>query len=255
MMEGEKEVGMLDGRVAIITGSSRGIGRAIALIFSQNGARLVLNHKNTGRDIEETVVLLTASKADFIIVRGDIGDKDFVQEMVKQAKGKYGRIDILVNNAGITKDRPIQLMQEAQWDEVLDTNLKGTFLCSKGVLGSMMEQKYGRIVNITSISAVAGREGQVNYGAAKAGVIGFTKCLAREVAKHNILVNAVVVGVIDTLMTKRLPKGIIEDLMKMIPMGRIGQPEEVANCCLFLASELSSYVTGATLNVSGGGYM
>lgn len=246
---------LLTEKVAIITGSSRGIGRAIAIRFSENGAKVVLNHTKTGRDIDETVAILSSKGADFMVCRGSVHDKDFVQHMVKDVKERYGRIDILVNNAGITRDRPLMLMPERDWDDVINTNLKGAYLCSKAVMSAMIEQRWGKIINITSITAVAGREGQTNYGAAKAGLIGFTKSLARETAKYNILVNAIVAGLIDTLITKRLPGDIMDDLKRLIPVGRIGRPDEIADVCLFFASEMSSYVTGAILNVSGGGYM
>ena len=246
---------LLDKKVAIITGSSRGIGRAIAIKYAEHGAKVVLNHTKPGKDIDETVAILSSMGKDFMVCTGSVTDRDFVQNMVKNVKEKYDRIDILVNNAGITRDRPILLMQESHWDDVVNTNLKGTWVCTKAVLSTMIDQKYGRIINMSSITAVGGREGQTNYGAAKAGLIGFTKSLSREVAKYNILVNAIVAGLIDTLMTKRIPRDIVEDLKKIIPLGRFGSADEIADACLFLGSEMSSYVTGSTLNVSGGGYI
>lgn len=245
---------LLNEKVAIITGSSRGIGRSIAIKYAENGAKVVLNHTKAGKDIDETTAILSSNGADFMVCKGSVCDREFVQKMVKDVKERYGRIDILVNNAGITRDRLLMLMPEKDWDDVVDTNLKGAYFCSKAVMSTMIEQRWGRIINITSITAVAGREGQTNYGAAKAGLIGFTKSLSREVAKYNILVNAIVAGLIDTLMTKRIPRDIMDDLKRLIPMGRIGRPAEIADACLFLASEMSSYVTGSILNVSGGGY-
>ena len=246
---------LLKDKVAIITGSSRGIGRSIALKYSENGAKIILNHTKKGRDIDETVSALEAKNADFLIYKGSICDKAFIQAMIKDIIQQYGHIDILVNNAGIIRDRPLMLMQEKAWDEVINTHLKGAYFCSKAVLNSMIKNKGGRIINISSLTALAGREGQTNYGAAKSGLIGFTKSLAREVARYNILVNAVAAGLIDTVMTKKLPKDIMENLKNIIPLGRIGKPEEIADACLFLASDMSSYITGTTINVTGGGYM
>lgn len=246
---------MLDEKVAIITGSSRGIGRAIAVKYAEHGAKVVLNHTKEGKDIKETQTILDNMGVDYLVCQGSVTEPSFVESMVKTTKERFGRVDILVNNAGINRDRPMMLMRESDWDDVVDINLKGVFLCSKAVLRPMIEQSNGRIINITSITAVADREGQTNYGAAKAGLIGMSKSLAREVGEYNILVNAVVVGLIDTLMTKRLPRNMMNDLKKLIPLGRIGKPNEVANVCLFLGSELSSYMTGSIVNVSGGGYM
>lgn len=246
---------LLAGKVAIVTGSSRGIGRAIASKYCENGARVVLNCSQHGKDIDETVAHLTSRGAEFIVCTGNVSDKEFVAGMISEAKTRFGRIDILVNNAGIIRDKPLMLMPERDWDDVVNINMKGSYICSKAVLRTMIEQKWGRIINISSMTAVAGREGQTNYGAAKAGLLGFTKSLARETARYNILVNAVIAGLIDTLMTKRLPRDIADDLMKLIPISRIGKPEDVANACLFLASDMSSYITGTTINVSGGGYM
>jgi 3-oxoacyl-[acyl-carrier protein] reductase len=246
---------LLKDKVAIVTGSSRGIGRAIVLKYSEHGAKIILNHTKEGKDIDETVSALKSNNADFLIYKGSVCDKDFVQTMVKDIIQQYGHIDILVNNAGIIRDRPLMLMQEKAWDEVINIHLKGAYLCSKAVLNSMIKNKGGRIINISSLTALAGREGQVNYGAAKSGLLGFTKSLAREVARYNILVNAVAAGLIDTVMTKKLPKDIMENLKNIIPLGRIGKPEEIANACLFLASDMSSYITGTTINVTGGGYM
>jgi len=246
---------LLGEKVAIVTGSSRGIGRAIAIKYSENGAKVILNHTRPGRDIDETVAILSSMGKDFMVCPGSVTDKDFVQNMVKDIKERYGRIDILVNNAGITRDRPLMLMPENNWDDVVNINLKGAWICTKAVLSTMIDQRYGRIINMSSITAVGGREGQTNYGAAKAGLIGFTKSLSREVARYNILANVIVAGLIDTLMTKRLPRDIVEDLKKVIPLGRFGKADEIADACLFLGSEMSSYVTGSTLNVSGGGYI
>lgn len=245
----------LENRVAIITGSSRGIGRAIALTFANHGCRVVLNHTQDGKDIDQTCEQLEAIHADYRVFRGSVADSKFVEEMAKAVVNEWGQIDVLVNNAGINRDKPAMLLSEGDWDDVINTNLKGVFLCSKAVIKPMIKRHSGRIINISSLTAVAGREGQSNYGAAKAGVIGLTKSMARELGPYNILVNALVVGLIDTLMTKKLPRNIQADLKKIIPLGRIGEPQEVANTCLFLASDFSSYITGSTINCSGGGYM
>jgi len=175
--------------------------------------------------------------------------------MVSEVKRKWKRIDTLVNNAGIIRDRPLLLMPEKDWDDVLNTNLKSMYYTSKAVLSTMIAQRWGRIINISSLTAIAGRETQTNYGAAKAGVIGFTKSLAREIGQYSILVNAIVAGLIDTQMTKKLPREIMAQLKPLIPLGRLGRPEEVADVVLFLSSDLCSYITGAVLNVSGGEYM
>lgn len=245
----------LDQRVALITGSSRGIGRAVAQAFAAQGCRIALNHTREGRDIDATCALLDTLGACYRVYRGSVADAAFVEAMTQSVLGEWGRVDILVNNAGINRDRPTMLLAERDWDEVLDINLKGAFLCSKAVLKPMVQQRSGRIINISSLTAVAGRAGQANYGAAKAGLIGMTKSMARELGPYNVLVNALVVGLIDTLMTKRLPREMKAELTGMIPLGRIGQPAEVANVCLFLASDLSTYITGSTINCSGGGYM
>lgn len=246
---------MLIGRVALVTGAARGIGAAIARCFAEQGAQLVLNSRTDSCALAETLAAVEALGARAITCTGDVGDAAVAQRMVSVALEAFGRVDVLVNNAGAIRDRPLPFMKEADWDEVMSTNLKGAFLCSKAALRPMLKQRSGRIINIASITALAGRPGQTNYGAAKAGLIGFTKSLARETASNNVLVNAAVVGVIDTRMTRQIPRQTLSEIAGMVPMGRVGRPEEVANVCLFLASELSSYVTGTTINVSGGGYI
>lgn len=245
----------LTNQVAIVTGSSRGIGRAISIAFAQRGCKLALNHTRKSRDIDQTCAELDAIGMQYRVFRGSVADAVFVTNMTQSILAEWGRIDILVNNAGINRDKPAMLMSEMDWDEVVDINLKGAFLCSKEVIKTMIKQRSGRIINISSLTAVTGREGQVNYGASKSGLIGMTKSMARELGTYNILVNALIVGLIDTMMTKRLPRDLQADMRKIIPLGRIGQPAEIANVCLFLASELSTYITGSTINCSGGGYM
>lgn len=206
------------------------------------GCRVALNHTREGKGIARTCEMLDSIGASYKIFRGSVADADFVNDMTKAVVDEWGKIDILVNNAGINRDKLAMLLPESDWDDVIviNTNLKGAFLCSKAVIKPMISQRSGRIINISSLTAVAGREGQSNYGAAKAGLIGMTKSMARELGPYNILVNALVVGLIDTLMTKKLPRAIHADIKKIIPLGRIGQPEEVANACLFLASDLST---------------
>lgn len=246
---------MLKDKVAIVTGSSRGIGKAIALKFSAMGAKVVLNHTKSEKEISIVSRQLTEMGADFLIFKGSVADRAFVREMVREVKAKWDRIDILVNNAGITKDGSFLLMSEKDWDDVLAVCLKGTVYLTKEILSTMMAQNDGRIINISSLTAIAGREGQTNYGAAKAGVLGFTRSLARETGRFGVRVNAIVAGMVDTRMTKKLPEEKINQIISSIPLGRIAKTEEIANVALFLASDLSSYVTGVALNVSGGEYM
>ncbi len=246
---------MLDGKVAVVTGAARGIGAAIAQCFAAQGAHLVLNSRTDSPALADTQAAVEAQGVRALTCVGDVGDAEVAQRMVSRALETFGRVDVLVNNAGVIRDRPVLFMKEADWDEVISTNLKGAFLCAKAVLKPMLKQRDGRIINIASITALSGRPGQVNYGSAKAGLIGLTKSLARETAAHNVRVNAAVVGVIDTRMTRQIPRDALQEIAGMVPMGRLGRPEEVANVCLFLASDLSSYVTGTTINVSGGGYI
>jgi len=246
---------LLKDKVAIVTGGSRGIGRAIALRLGEEGAKVAINYSRSDHDAEETKEKLLHSKIEYLVFKGSVTEQRFVKEMVDEVKRRWKRIDILVNNAGIIKDRPLLLMSEKDWDDVLNVNLKGMYYTSKAVLSTMIAQRWGRIINISSLTAIAGRETQTNYGAAKAGVIGFTKSLAREVGQYSILVNTIVAGLIDTQMTKKLPRDILAQLKGLIPLGRLGKPEEVGNVVLFLSSELCSYMTGAVLNVSGREYM
>lgn len=255
MMDGDNHAAVLAGRTAIVTGAARGIGAAIAIAFARSGGNVVLNSRTESEALRETIDTLTRAKARFHLCVGDVNDGDFAKRMAAEAEEAFGGIDIIVNNAGVIKDRPVMFMREADWDEVMNTNLRGAFLCTKAALKPMIKRGWGRVINIASITALSGRPGQTNYGSAKAGLIGFTRSLAREVAKYNILVNAAVVGVIDTRMTKQIPREVLKEISEMVPLGRIGRPEEVASVCLFLASEASSYVTGTTLNVSGGAYI
>ncbi len=246
---------MLEGKTAIVTGSSRGIGRSTALLFARNGARVVINHTRPGDAIDETRAELDAAGAEYIVCQGDISDVAFVKDMVAKTASTFGSVDILINNAGITRDRPTMLMTDDDWYDVLTKNLSSAFLCSREVLRPMMRQKDGRIVMVSSVTAASGRVGQVNYGAAKSGMNGMMRSLAREVGRYQIRVNSMLVGITETDMTKQLPKDMVVDLKKGLALQRFAEPEEIANVALFLASDMSSFVTGAEFLITGGGYM
>ncbi len=242
----------LEGRVAIVTGAARGIGKAIAETLAQRGANVVVVDLRM-KLAEETAKEITAKTgADAIALEADVSDRESVNAMIKSALEKFGKIDILVNNAGITRDGLIMRMKEEDWDMVLDINLKGAFNCAQALARPMMKQRYGRIINITSVSGVVGQAGQTNYSSSKAGLIGFTKALAKELGSRNITVNAVAPGFIETVLTDDLPEEIKEFSMKMTPMARFGKPEDIANAVAFLAAEESSFITGVTLQVDGG---
>lgn len=246
---------MLNGKVALVTGASRGIGRSIALELAQNGAKVAVNYAGSKDKAEAVVNEIVAGGGEAIAIQADVADSDAVQSMVKEVISIYGSLDILVNNAGITRDTLVMRMKDEDWDAVLNTNLKGVFLCAKAVTRQMMKQRSGRIINISSVVGVLGNAGQANYVAAKAGVIGLTKSLARELANRNITVNAVAPGFIETDMTDQLTDEIKESMLSQIPLSKLGQPQEIARVVRFLASEDSSYMTGQTLHVDGGMYM
>lgn len=242
----------LVGKVALVTGGSRGIGRAVALKLAENGADVAINYAGNTAAAEEVKAAVEKLGRRAMLVQGSVADTDGVQAIVNQVVKKLGRLDILINNAGITRDGLLMRMKEADWDAVLETNLKGVFNCSKAVMRTMMKQKSGRIVNMASVVGEMGNAGQANYAAAKAGVIGFTKSLAKEVASRGITVNAVAPGFIATDMTKVLTDDQKAEMTKTIPLGRAGQPEDVANAVLFLVSDEAAYITGQVLNVDGG---
>lgn len=246
---------MLTGKIALVTGASRGIGRAIALHLAESGADVVVNYAGSEGAAEEVVKEITALGRRSMKIKADVKDSAQVEEMVKQVVEEFGRLDILVNNAGITRDNLIMRMKEDEFDEVIATNLKGVFNCLKAVTRPMMKQRSGRIINISSVVGSLGNPGQVNYAAAKAGVIGMTKTAAKELASRGITVNAIAPGFIVTDMTDQLQGETRDQLLRQIPLARLGQPEEIAKAVRFLASDDAAYMTGETLHIDGGMYM
>lgn len=242
----------LTGRVAIVTGSGRGIGRAIALRLAEVGATVVVNDVGATEPANKVAEEIKAMGGQSMAVLADVSVKSDAERLAETAKDTYGKIDILVNNAGITRDQLLLRMSEEDWDEVLRVNLKGVFLCSRAVLRYMIKQRWGRIVNITSIVGVLGNPGQANYASSKAGIIGLTRTLAKEVGSRQVTVNAVAPGFIDTGMTQRLDESWKKELVSRIPLGYVGSPRDVAVAVAFLASEEAAYITGQVLNVDGG---
>lgn len=245
-------MGRFDGKSAIVTGASRGIGREIALLLAEEGARVAVNYSGSKDKADDVVKLITESGGEAFAIQADVSDADGVKIMVDKTLEMFGSIDILVNNAGITRDNLLMRMKEDEWDDVININLKGVFLCTKGVTRQMMRQRAGRIVNVASIVGVSGNPGQANYVAAKAGVIGFTKTAAKELASRNINVNAVAPGFITTDMTDALSEEVKNQMLSVIPLGKLGRPEDVARTVLFLLSEDAVYITGQTIHVDGG---
>lgn len=239
-------------RIAVVTGGSRGIGRGIALELAKRGATLVINYNNSADAANEVVEQIKAGGGQAIAVQADVSTEDGANNLIKAAIDTYGKIDILVNNAGTTRDNVIMMMKPEDFDTVIQTNLRSTWLCSKAAVRSMMRKRYGRIVNITSISGIAGNAGQTNYSASKAGIIGLTKALAREVASRGITVNAVAPGFVLTDLTKDLPEEITNQLNSNIPLGRWGEIQDVAYSTAFLTSDEAAYITGHVLVVDGG---
>ena len=243
---------LLDGKTALVTGASRGIGRAIALRLATEGARVAINYAGNVKAAEEVKAAIEAAGGTAILCRADVADSAAVEAMVADVAKEFGAIDILVNNAGITRDTLLMRMKDEDFAKVLDTNLKGVFYCTKAVAKLMMKKRAGRIVNMASVVGLVGNAGQTNYAAAKAGVIGFSKSAAKELASRGITVNAVAPGFIGTDMTADLPESVKEKALSDIPLGRAGQPEDVANAVLFLASDQASYITGQVVHVDGG---
>lgn len=246
---------MFKDRVAVVTGSARGIGREIALSLAKKGATVVVNYAGSEAAANEVVELIKADGGEATAIKCNVADYAAVEQMMAQVTEKYGHIDILVNNAGITKDNLILKMTEQDFEDVIDVNLKGTFNGIKAVTKQMMKQRYGRIINLSSIVGAMGNAGQANYCASKAGIVGLTKSAARELASRNITVNAVAPGFIDTDMTKVLPEKLKEEMLSQIPAKKLGAVEDIANAVEFLAKEESSYITGQVLHVNGGMYM
>lgn len=240
------------GKVALVTGASRGIGRDIAIELAKAGANVAVNYAGSEARANEVVQEIQGLGREAFAVQCDVANADSVAEMVKQTIERWGSLDILVNNAGITRDNLIMRMKEDEWDDVINTNLKGVFLCTKAVTRQMMKQKSGRIINISSVVGESGNAGQANYVAAKAGVIGLTKTTAKELAPRGITVNAVAPGFITTDMTDKLTDEIKEGMLKMIPLAKFGEPKDIANAVTFLASDDSRYITGQTIHVNGG---
>lgn len=242
----------LEGKVAVVTGASRGIGRSIALKLADEGAKVVVNYSGSQAKAEEVVATIQENGGEAVAVQASVSKTEEVSALMDVAVKTFGSLDILVNNAGITRDNLLMRMKEDEWDDVLDTNLKGVFLCTKAVTRQMMKQRAGRIINISSIVGVAGNAGQANYVAAKAGVIGLTKTTAKELASRNILVNAIAPGFIETEMTEQLPEDIKQGMLTQIPLAKLGQPEDIAKAVAFLASDDANYMTGQTLHIDGG---
>ncbi|HZG71268.1 MAG TPA: 3-oxoacyl-[acyl-carrier-protein] reductase [Chondromyces sp.] len=242
----------LQGKTALVTGASRGIGREIALELARQGANVAVNYSGSEAKANEVVDKIKELGREAFAIQCNVSDNEAVQSMVKETIERFGNLDILVNNAGITRDNLLMRMKENEWDDVININLKGVFLCTKAVTRQMMKQRSGRIINIASIVGVSGNPGQANYVAAKAGVIGLTKTTAKELASRGITVNAIAPGFISTDMTDELPEETKEVMLKQIPLAQFGKPEDIAKVAAFLASEDSKYMTGQTLNVDGG---
>jgi len=242
----------LENRIAVVTGGSRGIGRAVAFELAKHGAAVVVNYNKSPESAEKVITQITADGGRAVSFQADVSLMDQAVALIKFSIDTFGDLHILVNNAGITKDTLIMMMSEDDWDAVLDTNLKSTFNCSKAAVKHMMRKRYGRIINMASVAGQMGNAGQTNYSASKAGQIGFTKALAREVASRNITVNAVAPGFVDTEILNSVPPEMMEAGMKFVPLGRKGQPEEIAYAVAFLVSDQAAYITGQVLGIDGG---
>ncbi len=251
-MNGRKAL-LLEGKIAVVTGASRGIGRAIAEDLAANGAAVVVNYNSNAAAADEVVAGIEKGGGTAVAVQADVSDFAASQQLIKTALDTYGQIDILVNNAGTTRDTLLLIMKEAQWDTVLDTNLKSVFNCCKAAARPMVRRKQGgRIINISSVSGIVGQPGQANYAASKAGIIGFTKSLAKELGSRSITVNAVAPGFVLTDLTAGLSEELVQKALEFIPLGRWGEPDEIANVVTFLASDKAAYITGEVIQVDGG---
>lgn len=243
---------LLDGQTVLVTGGSRGIGRAVALACAREGADVVINYAGNVKAAQEVSEMIHEMGRRCLAVQADVSKIEDVDRLMDETLKAFSKIDVLVNNAGITRDGLLMRMKESDWDAVMETNLKGIYLCTKAASKGMMKQRYGRIINMTSVVGVMGNSGQANYAAAKAGVIGFTKSIAKELASRNINVNAIAPGFIHSDMTSVLPENVQQAMVDQIPLGRMGEPEEVAEAVIFLASKSSRYITGQVLHVDGG---
>src|SRR5215813_12958245 len=241
----------LAGHVVLVTGASQGIGRACAIALAQDGASVALAARNEEK-LKQVADEISAAGGKAESFRMDVGSEDDVKSAIKKAIDTFGKVDILVNNAGVTRDQLVMRMKRPDWDDVMKTNLTGPYLCIQQVIGSMLKQRWGRIINITSIFGQMGQAGQAYYASSKAGLIGLTMAIAREVGSRNITCNAVAPGFIETAMTAELSAELKDSALKMIPLGRVGMPEEVASTVAFLASDEAAYITGHVLNVNGG---
>ncbi|MGJ3238478.1 MAG: 3-oxoacyl-[acyl-carrier-protein] reductase [Anaerolineae bacterium] len=240
------------GKTVLVTGASRGIGRAIALAFGQRGATVIINYNSSEGPAQEVLAQIKEAGGDGRVYQADVSDDAQVNDMVKMITGEYGQLDVLINNAGTTRDNVIMMLKPEDFDTVINTNLRSAWLCSKAASRTMMRKRTGRIINITSVVGISGNGGQTNYAASKAGMIGLTKSLAKEVASRGITVNAVAPGFISTDMTSDLSEDVKETALSHIPLGRMGDPEDVAKAVVFLASEDANYITGQVLVVDGG---
>ena len=242
----------LSGKVAVVTGSSRGIGAGIVKTLAARRAKVVVNHRSSPESAAQVVAAIKAEGGEAVVIQADVSQGDQAQKLIKQSIDTYGQIDILVNNAGITRDMVIMMMKDEDWDLVLKTNLSSTYYCCKAVIRPMMKKRSGRIINLTSVVGLAGQSGQTNYAASKAGIIGFTNSLAKEVGSRNITVNAIAPGFIPTALTEVLSDETKKSIVQNTPLGRLGTVEDVAVAALFLASDEAAFITGQILTVDGG---